>query len=105
MSERDPTHACPLNDHSGSNGVGTPSSFRGHPMSTVASMQESTMRRLFSARFRPMQILYALATPTISTLRYYFSPHHQVPNQVRLGVREAGSIDLTRPRSIDVMMG
>jgi hypothetical protein len=71
VSERDHTHACPLNDHSGSNGVGTPSSFHGHPMSTVASMQESTMRRLFSARFRPMQILYALATPTISTLRYY----------------------------------
>ena len=60
-----PAYACPLNDHSGSKGVGLPSAPKGQSMSIVASIVARIMSRLFSARFRPMQILHPWSVVSI----------------------------------------
>lgn len=57
------TYACPRNDHSGSKGAGWPSSPSGQSMSTVASIVARIINRLFSARFRPMQMLHRACQP------------------------------------------
>ena len=75
------TYDCPLNDHSGSKGVGLPRGPNGQSMLTVASMVAKAMRRLFSAKLLPIQMLHGLLASTyLEFVHTITEPAYRLPN-------------------------